>query len=171
MPRSVAPTFPLGNVTRPTGPCAFGSLHRIARANFDDDHGTAARVVAAMCTWQSITYLLDGYIFVLFALTVVANFVMGAASLSAVAKIERRSGGTDWRKRWSRDDEGPTDQELRGTGYAWLLPIRRITAIAVVATITYGLLSPTLCPHFIKCAEPIGFFQPDRSCDNIPSAR
>ena len=128
-----------------------------------------------MCAWQSITYMLDGYFFVLFALTVVAIFVTGAASLSAVAKIERRSGGADWRKRlhkrWSRDDEGPTDQELCGTGYACLVPMRRITAIALVATITYGLLSPTLCLHFIKCAEAIGFFQPDRSCDNIPSAR
>ena len=93
----------------------------------------------------------------------------------AIAKIERRTGGADWRKRahkrYSEDDEGPTDQELRGTGYAWLVPMRRITAIAVVATIAYGLLSPTLCLHFINCAEPIGFLQPDLSCDNVPSGR
>ena len=41
-----------------------------------------------MCTRQSITYLLDGYFFVLFALTVVAIFETGWASLAAVAKIE-----------------------------------------------------------------------------------
>ena len=63
--------------------------------NFDDDHGAAAREVAAICTWQSITYLLAGYFFVLFALTVVAIFVTGWASLAAVAKIERQSGGTN----------------------------------------------------------------------------
>lgn len=128
-----------------------------------------------MCAWQSITYLLDVYFFVFFALTVLAIFVTGWSSLAAVATIEKRAGGTDWRKRlhtrWARDDDRPSAQELRGTGYAWLVPMRRITAVAVVVTIAYGLLSPTLCLHFIKCAEPIGFFQPDRSCDNIPSAR
>ena len=42
-----------------------------------------------MCPRQSITYLLDGYFFfVLFALTVVAIFETGWASLAAVAKIE-----------------------------------------------------------------------------------
>ena len=41
-----------------------------------------------MCTRQSIPYLLDGYFFVLFALTVVAIFETGWASLTAVAKIE-----------------------------------------------------------------------------------
>jgi hypothetical protein len=52
-----------------------------------------------------------------------------------------------------------------------LVPVRRITTIAVVATIAYGLLSPTLCLHFVKCAEPIGFLQPDTSCENIPAGR
>ena len=37
-----------------------------------------------MCTRQSIPYLLDGYFFVLFALTVVAIFETGWASLTAV---------------------------------------------------------------------------------------
>jgi hypothetical protein len=128
-----------------------------------------------MCTWQSITYFLDGYFFVFFVLTVVALFVTAVSSLTAVAKIERRTGGTDWRKRMhkrmSDEDEGPSDQELRATGYAWLVPVRRVTIIAVVVTIVYGLVSPTLCLHFIKCAEPIGFFQLDPSCDNVPSAR
>ena len=41
-----------------------------------------------MCTRQSITYLLDGCFFVLFALTVVAIFETVWASLTAVAKIE-----------------------------------------------------------------------------------
>jgi hypothetical protein len=38
-------------------------------------------------------------LFVFVVLTVVAIFVTGWASLAAVAKIERQSGGTDWRKR------------------------------------------------------------------------
>jgi hypothetical protein len=128
-----------------------------------------------MCTWQSITYFLDVYFFVFFGLTVVAIFVTGWGSLAAVATIEKRAGGTDWRKRlrkrWSRDDDTPSNQELRGTSYAWLVPVRRLTTIAVIAAIAYGSLSPTLCLHFIKCAEPIGFLQPDLSCENLPSAR
>jgi hypothetical protein len=51
--------------------CVFGSPHTIARLNFGDDHGAAAREVAAMCTWRSITNFLDGYVFVFFGLTVV----------------------------------------------------------------------------------------------------
>jgi hypothetical protein len=128
-----------------------------------------------MCTWQSITYVLDVYFFVFFALTVVAILVTGWASLAAVATIEKRAGGADWRrrfrKRWYRDEDGPSNQELRGTSYAWLVPVRRLTTIAFVAVLAYGSLSPTLCLHFIKCAEPIGFLQPDPSCENIPSAR
>lgn len=82
-----------------------------------------------MCTWQGITYFLDGYFFVFFVLTVVAIFLAGWASLAAVAKIERRSGGADWRKRmhkrWSRDDDGPSDQAVpREASVLHCTPIR-----------------------------------------------
>ena len=103
---------------------------------------------------------LDGYFFVFFWLAVLGIWVTSVSSFIAIAKIEKRTGGTDWRK-WARK---PSDHELRVTSYGWLVPVRRITVIVAVATIAYGLLSPTL-------RKPIGFLQPDPSCENVPAGR
>ena len=112
-----------------------------------------------MCTRQSITFFLDGY-FLGFCGEGGGNVRDRSGLLMAIAAIERRTGGTDWRdgmhKRMSDEDKSPQFRSFaRRVSHGWC----RFSASrhAVVVAIAYGLLSPTVCRHVIKCAEPIGF--------------
>ena len=129
-----------------------------------------------MCTWQDITNVLDPYFLVFFGLVAVAMVVVAFISWRATSEFERRAQRPVWRERALRrtfdhpDYDGISEQELRTTRYAWFVPVRRIFIIAFIAMLAYPLLSPTFCLN-LKCAEPIGFLQPDLSCDNVPSGR
>jgi hypothetical protein len=120
-----------------------------------------------MCTWQSITNVLDRYFPSFFVLAFVAFFATAIISYNAMTEIQRRKKAAglkqSWWQRFFSEARGPTDAELRATGYEWFVRVRYATFIVFAVAVIYPSMSPTFCVN-LQCIGDVDGLQPLATC-------